>query len=560
MSGKYTDPIQEEDLKRKKILLSVACMVVILTFCIGIALSRLAVGNVDVTEGVEKIQEQDGEDVAKVEELFEKKFKLKWPDLSGWEQDQKETVSRHEKKDLMEMAASSGEMGMASFFFLFLLPVLALYYIVPKNGRNAMFAVLSAWIFAWGRPLHAFVLAAWSIVHYYGGFYLYIAKKRGKHPGRILTGLLVADVGILTLLRIYAKAFLPVCATWFVLGQMSYIIDVYTGRTKAQQSAGTYGAYSFFFPVMTAGPALQYAQMEPQLAGREETLGNFARGIQGMLIGLAKILFLGDSMARIFIETGVAETATVSVTAVDAWLGTLALAFSLYFTLSGLSDIACGLGRMFGFELSDQFAYPYLAGSMREFWQKWNRGLGSWFGTYLYAPLKARLRTMPGRLFALLLTWVLLGCWHGTQLRFLLWGAYMGALLFLESAGTGRLKAKLPKVVQILWQLLLVLAGWVILFAGTPDQILLWFERLVGIGGSGIADMHALYLLKENAVIWLAALIGCTPAVRHIYMAMIQNEEKPHPWINALVFAELFFLCVTWILCGAGQYLQALSL
>ena len=581
MSGKYSDLMREEDVKRKRILLSAACIVVILTFCIGIGLSRLAVGNVDVTEGVEKIEEQSGEDVEAVEKRLLDAFAGEEPDLSGWKpSDEKKSNPAAEAASWKRWAGTEG-MGAASFFLLFLLPVLALYYIVPKGGRNAMFAVLSAWIFAWGRPVPACIFALWAVLHYFGGFYIHVRRQRKRSAGWLPAVMAGVDLCVLTLLRVFAKEFLPVGTTWFLLGQLSYVIDVYKGRAEVQTSGGAYAAYSFFFPVMTAGPVLQYARMEKQLSGREETLGNFARGIQNMLTGLAKVLWIGDSMARIFVETGMAELAAsgmgeqtagrgagaaaglavqASGTAAEAWIGTLALGAALYFTMSGLSDIARGLGRLFGFELPENFTYPYLAESMREFWRRCNRTLCGWFGTYIYAPLKAGLGTLPGRLAALFLTWILLGCCHGIALRFLLWGVFMGLLLVLETAFTGKLKAKLPKAVRILWQYLLVTAGWVILFAGTPDAMVQWFGRLAGIGTKGIVDTKALYLLKENWLVWLSACVGCTPFVKRIYMALVQRERQAHPWINALVFSILFLLCVTWILGGGGQYLPALAL
>ena len=257
---------------------------------------------------------------------------------------------------------------------------------------------------------------------------------------------------------------------------MSYIIDVYRGNVDVQVNLIDFGTYVTMFPQLIAGPIVQYADVEEQLVNRKSSWNKFGEGCMYFIRGLAKKVLLANTSGMIFTEVTGLGKGRVSV--LSAWLGAFAYMFQIYFDFSGYSDMAVGLGKMFGFEFMQNFNYPYISKSVTEFWRRWHISLGSWFREYVYIPLGGNRVTVSRHILNLLIVWFLTGLWHGASWNFVVWGLFYGVILITEKYFTGKILAKLPEAVQTLYTMILVMLGWVLFFSPTLGSALTWIGNM----------------------------------------------------------------------------------
>ena len=405
------------------------------------------------------------------------------------------------------------------FLFTFLPITLLVYYLVPRKVKNVVLLIASLIFYAWGEPVYIFLMLISILFNYFCG--MDIALKAGrKSQVRSLIFTIVVNLFILGFFKYYGfivtnlnailpfyipyrKLELPIGISFYTFQTLSYIIDVYRGNVDVQVNLIDFGTYVTMFPQLIAGPIVQYADVERQLRERKESLTKFGYGAWFFVMGLAKKVLLANTIGSIYENIAAMDGMSV----VTAWLGCLAYTFQIYFDFSGYSDMAVGLGKMFGFEFMQNFNYPYISKSVTEFWRRWHISLGSWFREYVYIPLGGNRVTVPRHLLNLLIVWFLTGLWHGASWNFVAWGLFYGVILITEKYFTGKILAKLPGAVQTLYTMILVMLGWVLFFSPTLGSALTWIGNMFGQGATGFMDSQALYLIMRNWLFWMAGII-----------------------------------------------------
>ena len=355
------------------------------------------------------------------------------------------------------------------FLFTFLPVILILYYLVPRRLKNALLLLCSLVFYAWGEPAYIFLMIFSIIFNYISG--LDIArnlKNRRAARGSLIFNLIV-NLGILgffkyegflldSLNRVlpvdipYRELALPIGISFYTFQILSYIIDVYRQNVKAQKNFMDFALYVTMFPQLIAGPIVRYSDIEKQLHSRQESFRKFGDGAMFFIRGLAKKVLLANTIGMVFTEVTSLDPGKMSV--LSAWLGCAAYTFQIYFDFSGYSDMAIGLGKMFGFEFLKNFDYPYISRSITEFWRRWHISLSTWFKEYLYIPLGGNRVSTAKHIRNLLVVWFLTGLWHGAAWNFVAWGLYYGILLIMEKYFLGRFLEKLPGLLRHIYSLL----------------------------------------------------------------------------------------------------------
>ena len=448
-----------------------------------------------------------------------------------------------------------------SFLTLFLPLTLMAYYVSPRQARNAVLFAVSLVFYAWGEPVYVLLMLFSALSDWAHGLLL---EKWEGHPALrraalissvcINLGLLgffkYAGLAVNTLnaalgLSLPAPAVaLPIGISFYTFQTMSYTIDVYRRKCPAQHDLLTFGCYVAMFPQLIAGPIVRYVTVADELRSRRESFDGFFAGVCRFLVGLAKKLVLANGAGALW--EAVSAQAPAQLSALSAWLGILAFAFQIYFDFSGYSDMAIGLGRMFGFTFPENFRYPYLSRSVSEFWRRWHVTLGDWFREYLYIPLGGNRVSVPRNIFNLAIVWLATGLWHGASWNFLLWGGYFGLLLILEKFVFGKFLQKLPALFGWLYTALAVLLGWVLFAFEDAGAGLAYLSAMLG-GGAGGVDAFALRSLLDGAGLLLLCAVGSTPlcagALRHLKAA----HPRLHTILTAALLVAGFALCLTYV-------------
>lgn len=409
------------------------------------------------------------------------------------------------------------------FLFVFLPVVLAAYYLVPKRFRNACLFVFSLVFYAWGEPVYILLMLFFILFGFAAGRALEAAKTR-RAKKAALAGSVCVDLGLLAFFK-YAGLFadtvgrltgrpvplpqaaLPIGISFYTFESISYVVDLYRGDAPAQKNLVDFGTYLSLFPHLIAGPIIRYRDFAPQLRNRKESLENFAEGCRRFSLGLFKKVLLADQLAQLADRVRYFGAPS----ALSAWLGALAFTFQIYFDFSGYSDMAIGLGQMFGFTLPENFNYPYISQSVSEFWRRWHITLGSWFREYVYIPLGGNRCSVLKNVRNLAVVWVLTGIWHGASWNFALWGAYYGLLIICEKLFLKKLLDRVPAFVRWLYAFLAAVTGWV-LFSYTDIQ------KAFGVLGAmfGFAcgvDSLGRYSLITYLPLFIVAALCSTPVV-----------------------------------------------
>ena len=410
------------------------------------------------------------------------------------------------------------------FLFRFLPLFFLLYFMVPGRGKNVILFLGSLFFYAWGEPVYVFLMLFSTVVDYVNGQMIW--RYRGKKQAKIFLAVSVCiNLSVLCFFK-YADFLiqaingltgvsipllnlpLPIGISFYTFQTMSYTIDVYRGDTKVQRNILDFGVYVAMFPQLIAGPIVKYRSVEENLHRRKTDIFGISRGLKRFVTGLAKKVLLANTIGELWAEISAMEFGNVSV--LTAWIGILAFAFQIYFDFSGYSDMAIGLGEIMGFHFPENFNYPYISGSVTEFWRRWHISLGSWFREYVYIPLGGNRRGVPRQMFNIIVVWLLTGIWHGAGWSFLLWGLWFGLLLMIEKLFLGKLLESLPKGIGILYNAVAVLLGWVLFALETPAGIIGYLAAMFGIGGN-LVDRQGLYLLGEYIVLFAIAAVAATP-------------------------------------------------
>jgi len=408
------------------------------------------------------------------------------------------------------------------FSYYFLPAVLILYFAVPFRFKNAVLLAFSLFFYGWGEPVYLILMAVSILAGWVFG--LLIGKYRGTKTAKLMLilsvatslGLLgwfkyadfmVGNLNSLGLQLMLPKVALPIGISFYTFQILSYTIDVYRGDTESQKSIVDFGAYVTMFPQLIAGPIVRYSDVARQLKSREHSLEKASLGARRFLIGFGKKVLLANQLGQL--GSIFRESAQSSVLFV--WMYALSFALQIYFDFSGYSDMAIGLGRIFGFDLLENFNYPFISRSISEFWRRWHMSLGGWFRDYLYIPLGGN-RVKPLRyVFNVLVVWALTGLWHGAAWNFVLWGLMFAALLTAEKFLFGKWMKRLPGWLVRIPVLIILLFSFVIFNAADLAQMGADLRGMLGLGGLPFVTAETLYYLRSYGLVLLVSVLGATP-------------------------------------------------
>ena len=445
-------------------------------------------------------------------------------------------------------------------FLLFFLPCLILlYYLLPKKlrkVRNGLLLCFSVFFYAFSGVRFLALLMVSILINYIGGMLAggpYSAKFRKtalivsvalnllllgwfKYAG-FFFGIVSDAVGGITI----PQVILPIGISFYTFQGISYVVDVYKNQVKRQQNPFLVALYISFFPQLVAGPIVLYPTIEKELSDRNESLSQFSEGVIRFSIGLAKKVLLADVMAKMADQ--VFSTDIGSLTTPIAWLGAVAYAFQIYFDFSGYSDMAIGLGKMFGFTFLENFEHPYISRSITEFWRRWHISLGTWFREYVYIPLGGNRKGAGRQLVNIAIVWLLTGIWHGASWNFLAWGAYYCVLLIVEKLFLLRLLEKLPRAVSHVYTLFCVMIGWVLFAFDSFATGLTYLGQMFGAGGVPLVNNVSLFALVSHLVLLVLLALGATPLPARVARRVMDKL----PAIPASAVFNAVMLFVFWL-------------
>ena len=413
------------------------------------------------------------------------------------------------------------------FLFYYLPFVLLIYFISPRKYRNLVLFLSSLFFYSWGEPKYIWIMLFSTVVDYSCGRKVHY-HKTNDHISKaklwlgvsIFTNLgllaffkysdfLIGNVNNLFNTTIPLLGFaLPIGISFYTFQTMSYTIDVYRGETGVQKSIISFGTYVTLFPQLIAGPIVRYKTVADEIDNRVETFDLFGQGVKRFILGMGKKVLLANSIGQIWENISASNISTLHT--LTAWIGILAFAFQIYFDFSGYSDMAIGLGKMFGFNFLENFNYPYMSRSITEFWRRWHISLGTWFKEYLYIPLGGNRVSKWMNIRNILIVWMLTGIWHGASWNFALWGLYFGIILIIEKFVLIRYLEKLPSFFRRLYTLSLILISWVIFAFDSFSDGFAYIKVLFNSDGGGLYNGNSIYLLYTNIILFVILVLAST--------------------------------------------------
>ena len=439
------------------------------------------------------------------------------------------------------------------FLFVYLPIVLLVYYILPKKYRNAFLLIVSLFFYGWGEPTLVILMVFSIVINWIAGLLMHKIPEKKK---LFLIISVIIDLGMLGFFK-YAGFIteninillpflnipvvsvpLPIGISFYTFQIMSYTIDVYRGDTQVQKNLISFGTYVSLFPQLIAGPIVRYSDVVEQLDHRQENIDDFARGIRLFMLGLAKKVLFANPMGILW-DT-MRETENGGILA--SWVGIVAFSLQIYYDFSGYSDMARGLGNMLGFEFLKNFDYPYISKSITEFWRRWHISLGTWFKEYVYIPLGGNRKGTVRQIFNIFIVWMLTGFWHGASWNFLLWGIYFGVILIFEKLFLLKVLEKIPKIVQHIYALALIVFGWVIFYFSDDVG---GFKALADFVPTLFSGVLVSRDALANVISYLPSLIiGCvttTPIIRNLYDKL--KDKKGFIVFETIAVTIILVLC-----------------
>ena len=442
------------------------------------------------------------------------------------------------------------------FLFGFLPIVLLLYFIAPRRLRNTVLFAASLIFYAWGEPKLVLLMIATIVVDYCAGLMIERFSEKKKASRAILVAALVINLGLLGIFK-YANFMiesinalvggnigllnivLPIGISFYTFQSLSYVIDVYKKVVPVERNILNFATYVTLFPQLIAGPIVQYKTIADELSERQESFALFSEGIWRFAVGLGKKVIIANQIGSVWTEiSGSPESLTVG----KAWIGALAFTFQIYFDFSGYSDMAIGLGKMFGFNFLENFNYPYISKSITEFWRRWHISLGTWFKEYVYIPLGGNRKGLKRQIFNILVVWMLTGLWHGASWNFVVWGLYFGLILVLEKAFLLKFFAKIPAAFAHIYSILLIVFGWVIFECGSMGEIINYFGSMFGVGVS-FWSIDTTYILCNTLLLFAVAAV-CSTHLGKVVKAKLSVRFKNGYWECAIVAVLLLLSLV----------------
>lgn len=451
-----------------------------------------------------------------------------------------------------------------TFLFIFLPLTLLLYYLVPVRMKNYVMLAASLIFYAWGEPVYIILMILSIILNYFCGQDIYEKRDNARAMKMSLMFGVVMNLLILGFFKYYGLLMdtinailpidipyrvlaLPIGISFYTFQAMSYLIDVYRKEVKPQENVLYFALYISMFPQLIAGPIVRYIDIEEQLKERSINSTKFGEGAMYFIRGLAKKVVLANTFGSVYEQVAAMQMGSFST--LTAWVGAIAYAFQIYFDFGGYSDMAIGLGKMFGFEFLPNFNYPYIAKSITDFWRRWHISLSTWFREYVYIPLGGNRCTPSRHILNLLIVWMLTGLWHGAQWNFMFWGLYYGVILILEKYLWGSKIEKLPSAVQHIYAFVLVLFGWVFFFSPTLGYAGQYLKVMFGIGAKGIFDKQGFFMIFTNWLLIVIAILASAPRGYKLLKKITGcwQSEEVRAIVTCAVYIAMFLLCIAFL-------------
>lgn len=435
------------------------------------------------------------------------------------------------------------------FLFGFLPIVVLVYFAAPNKLKNIVLLLASLFFYFYGEPRFCIIMVASSLLGYGFGWLLHITKNKKSAKLVLWVSILCclapllifkySDFFIENINAVFGgnmalpKLALPIGISFYTFQILSYLLDVYWGKAELQKNPLSFMTYVALFPQLIAGPIVRYQTVERELNGRTHSIADLSAGITRFCVGLGKKVIIADSLASLYaLLAGQASRSVLSY-----WVCSIAFTLQVYFDFSGYSDMAIGLGRMFGFHFLENFDHPYASSSITEFWRRWHVSLGSWFRDYVYIPLGGNRCPAARRIVNIIAVWLLTGLWHGAAWNFVLWGLYFALFLLMEKAFLLDVLAKIPRFVRILYTLLTVNLGFCIFNGNSLPETLSNLGGMFGAGNLPLADGTTVYYLLSFSVVLAIAAIGASPLPQKL-------GNKLRSTKLSVVWEPLFCLCI----------------
>ena len=444
------------------------------------------------------------------------------------------------------------------FLFTFLPITLGLYFISPRKFKNLTLLVISLIFYAWGEPLYIFLMLFTTIFDFFMGKFIarYIIYEKKAKCLLIFTvvvnifilgffkyyGFLVDNLNTIFSLNIAKSTLpLPIGISFYTFQTLSYIIDVYLGKVKVQKDIISFSLYVTMFPQLVAGPIVRYSDINKQLEERTESFEKFGQGVERFILGLGKKVLLANNIG--FLWTTISSTNISTISVLTSWIGIIAFTFQIYFDFSAYSDMAIGLGKMFGFDFIENFNYPYTSKSVTEFWRRWHISLGSWFREYIYIPLGGNRCSILNQCRNLFIVWLVTGLWHGASWNFIIWGLYYGSILLIEKLFLNNYLDTMHPILSRIYTMFFVMIGWVLFGFENLSDGLKYLKTMFLLSGNPIIDDASLYYILSYATIFIILILCSTPIPLNLFKLI---KEK-NLLVPTLMNVSILFLSIAYL-------------
>ena len=441
-----------------------------------------------------------------------------------------------------------------SFLYYFLPTIIILYFITPKKYRNYILLIFSIIFYMYGEPKYVILMLVEILVAYFGA--LLIDKYKSKE---IFLVTIIIHIGLLCVFK-YTDLFigtinsifktnisflniaLPIGISFYTFQILSYVIDVYRGKVKVQKNILKLATYVSLFPQLIAGPIVRYETICDELDNRDETIEKFSLGVRRFIIGLAKKVLIANMLGELCTKFSLVDERSV----LFYWIFAISYMLQVYFDFSAYSDMAIGLGKMFGFNFLENFNYPFISKSITEFWRRWHISLSSWFKDYVYIPLGGSRKGTLKLVRNILIVWFLTGIWHGAAYNFILWGLFIGIFLVIEKLWLSKYISKLPKFLRNIYVLFIIMISFIMFNAGSINEAFFNIKGLFGLNKEVFINNYTIYYLKSYLIVLIIAIFGATPLFKNI-IEKLKKSKCLNKIINILepIFLVILLLLVT---------------
>ncbi len=430
-----------------------------------------------------------------------------------------------------------------SFLYYFLPCVLLLYYLVPEKLKNGALLLASLVFYAWGEPGYVFLMMGLILWNYLAGI---LIKRYGKtrKSKAVLWCALTVSIGTLCFFKFSDTAW-PIGISFYTFQLISYLVDVYRGTAEVQNNLINLGTYVTMFPQLIAGPIVRYTDIEKQLRERTYSFELILEGVQRFLTGLGKKILISNALGELCEIFKASDDKSV----LFFWVYAISYTLQIYFDFSGYSDMAIGLGKIFGFHFPENFHYPYVSKSITEFWRRWHISLGTWFRDYVYIPMGGNRVSKPRWYFNIFVVWFLTGLWHGAAPNFVFWGLLFAVLLVIEKQWLLKRLEKMC-ILNHVYVMFFVILSFVIFNASGLKEAFSYLAGMFGMGGVPLVSAEGIYYLKSYGVLLLMAMLGATPLVKKMAVSLTSGKtgKRLFPWIRPVFLLTLLAVCTAYLI------------